>query len=110
MRKTMLLAVMLALTVLVMAAAPAIARDNHNNNRHNDKNNNFFDRHHDFDHNGDHNDFFFTGISPVSDFEDVDVDVEEVGNNNDLEGECFVTDIDGNGSIDDWEVEITCFV
>jgi len=104
--------VMLALTVLMMAAAPALARDNYHN-RHNDKNNNFFDRHHDFndfDHNGDHNDVVFTGISPFLVAPEVDVDVEEVGKNNDLEGECFVTDIDGNGSIDDWEVELTCFV
>src|SRR4051794_40739417 len=112
MRKTMLLAVMLALTALMMAAAPALARDNHNN-RHNDKNNNIFDRHHDFnnlDHNGHRNDVVFTGISPFLVAPEVDVDVEEVGNNHNLEGECLVTDIDGNGFIDDWEVELTCFV
>lgn len=102
----MLLAAMLALTVLMMAAAPAMAHDNH----HNDRNNHFFDRHNDFDRNGDHHDFFLTGISPFLTFDDVDLDVEEVGNNNDLEGECLITDIDGNGFIEDWEAKVTCFV
>ena len=59
----------------------------------------------------DNDGLIFTGFSPFGLFApEIDVNTEEVGENNDWEGECFVTDIDSNGSIDDWEVEITCYV
>lgn len=53
----------------------------------------------------DNEDFF---LNPF----EVDVDTEEVNEESDLEGECFVTEIDGNedGFISDLEVEVTCFV
>ncbi len=64
----------------------------------------------DFDHNevffvDDNEDFF---LEPF----EVDVDTEEVNEDSDLEGECFVTEIDWDedGFISDWEIEVTCFV
>jgi hypothetical protein len=107
MRKTMLLAAIMALTVLMMAAAPAMADvNNHNDRNHNDRNNdnNFFR------HDNDNNFFERNDFEDVLGFENADVDVEEVGDNNDLEGECVLTDVDvnGNGVIDD--ADITCFV
>ena len=58
-----------------------------------------------FDFN-DNEDFFF--LNPF----EVDVDTEEVNEDSDLEGECFVTEIDWDedGFISDWEIEVTCFV
>ena len=54
----------------------------------------------------DDEDFFF--LNPF----EVDVDTEEVNEDSDLEGECFVTEIDWDedGFISDWEIEVTCFV
>jgi len=54
----------------------------------------------------DNEDFFF--LNPF----EVDVDTEEVKEDSDLEGECFVTEIDWDedGFISDWEIEVTCFV
>lgn len=54
----------------------------------------------------DNEDFFF--LNPF----EVDVDTEEVNEDSDLEGECFVTEIDWDedGFISDWEIEVTCFV
>ena len=54
----------------------------------------------------DNEDFFF--LNPF----EVDVDTEEVNEDSDLEGECFVTEIDWDedGLISDWEIEVTCFV
>jgi hypothetical protein len=65
-----------------------------------------------FDFN-DNEDFFFDDDEDffLNPFE-VDVDTEEVNEDSDLEGECFVTDIDWDedGFISDWEIEVTCFV
>jgi hypothetical protein len=64
----------------------------------------------------DHGDFFdidhdFGGLGFL-DFDDdfgfasdVDVDFEEVSDDSDLEDECFLTDVEGDG-----ELEFTCFV
>ena len=124
MRRTkMVLAVIAVMAAILVAfAAPAMADDgrhNKDNDRHDrhDHGFRFFDHNRSFDNDccDDHelfdvDDLVFTGFSPFVFAPKIDVDTEEVGNNNDLEGECFVTDIDGNGFIDDWEVEITCFV
>ena len=116
MRKTMLLAAMLSLTVLMFAAAPAMANNNNDNN--NDDNNvqrnssNIFD-------DGNRNDIFDDGNHIDDGDEDwwgfwglaeVEVETENVGENNALEGECIVTDIDGDEEIEDWEIELTCYV
>ena len=65
-----------------------------------------------FDFN-DNEDFFFDDNEDflLNPFE-VDVDTEEVNEDSDLEGECFVTEIDWDedGFISDWEIEVTCFV
>ena len=65
-----------------------------------------------FDFN-DNEDFFFDNNEDffLNPFE-VDVDTEEVNEDSDLEGECFVTEIDWDedGFISDWEIEVTCFV
>ena len=65
-----------------------------------------------FDFN-DNEDFFFDYNEDffLNPFE-VDVDTEEVNEDSDLEGECFVTEIDWDedGFISDWEIEVTCFV
>ena len=65
-----------------------------------------------FDFN-DNEDFFFDDNEDffLNPFE-VDVDTEEVNEDSDLEGECFVTEIDWDedGLISDWEIEVTCFV
>jgi hypothetical protein len=115
----------LALMAMMMVAlsAPAMADNNGDNNRHdNDRNdnnnnccNNFLDRHDDFgvfnDFSNDDEEDFFTDVSPFFlGADDVDVDFDNVGNNNDLEGECVVTDVDinGDGFIND--ADITCFV
>ena len=120
--KTVLGVVAVMAAILVAFAAPAIADDgrhNKDNDRHDrhDHGFRFFDHNRSFDNDccDDHelfdvDDLVFTGFSPFVFAPEIDVDTEEVGNNNDLEGECFVTDIDGDGFIDDWEVEITCFV
>jgi len=52
--------------------------------------------------------FFFPFVSEV----DVDVDEENVGPRNDREGDCIVTgvDLDLDGLIAEWEIEVTCFV
>ena len=61
----------------------------------------------------DNEDFFFDDNEDffLNPFE-VDVDTEEVNEDSDLEGECFVTEIDWDedGFISDWEIEVTCFV
>ena len=88
MKKTMLIAAMLAITVLMMAAAPAMANNNHHSLN-------------DLD-----DDLFFTGFSPLVVVEDVDF--EEVGDNNRKEGECRIEDMDRDGFIT--EVELECFV
>jgi len=99
MKKTMLLAAMLAITVLMMAAAPAMANNNNNDRNDNDRNlRHFFD---DLD-----DDLFFTGFSPLVVVDDVDF--EEVGDNNRKEGECRIEDRDRDGFIT--EVELECFV
>ena len=131
--KTVLAVIAVMAAILVAFAAPAMADDgrhNKDNDRHDrhDHGFRFFDHNRSFDNDccGDHHlfdndccddhdlfdvdDLVFTGFSPFVFAPEIDVDTEEVGNNNDLEGECFVTDIDGDGFIDDWEVEITCFV
>ena len=120
--KTVLAVIAVMAAILVAFAAPAMAddgrhnKDNDRNDRH-DHGFRFFDHNRSFDNDccDDHelfdvDDLVFTGFSPFVFAPEIDVDTEEVGNNNDLEGECFVTDIDGDGFIDDWEVEITCFV
>ena len=65
----------------------------------------FFDDNEDFFFDA-NEDFFFS--NPF----EVDVDTEEVAEDSDLEGECFVTEIDwdGDGFISDGEIEVTCFV
>ena len=120
--KTVLAVIAVMAAILVAFAAPAMADDgrhNKDNDRHDrhDHGFRFFDHNRSFDNDccDDHelfdvDDLVFTGFSPFVFAPEIDVDTEEVGNNNDLEGECFVTDIDGDGFIDDWEVEITCFV
>ena len=120
--KTVLAVIAVMAAILVAFAAPAMADDgrhNKDNDRHDrhDHGFRFFDHNRSFDNDccDDHelfdvDDLVFTGFSPFVFAPEIDVDIEEVGNKNNLEGECFVTDIDGNGFIDDWEVEITCFV
>ncbi len=65
-----------------------------------------------FDFN-DNEDFFFDDNEDffLNPFE-LDVDTEELNEDSDLEGECFVTEIDWDedGFISDWEIEVTCFV
>jgi hypothetical protein len=131
-RLKVVFALALALAMMVtISVAPAMAKDNNNDNNDNNNNrhdNNFFDRHDDFGCFGcgfnrfndrfdddfeccDDSDLVFTGFSPfLAGVPDIDVDTENVANNSNLEGECFVTDIDGNGFIDQWEIDITCFV
>jgi hypothetical protein len=112
MRRTKMFLATAAVLVAMLAAfaAPAMA-----NNRHDDNccNHNFFDRHDDncckdnfFDrHDVDDNDFIgFTPFISVLD----DLETEQVGNNNPLEGDCVPTDLDFDGFIAEWEV--TCFV
>jgi hypothetical protein len=115
MRKTMLMAAMLSLTVLMFAAAPAMANNNNDNNNDNNvqrNSSNIFD-------DGNRNDIFDNGNHIDDGDEDwwgfwglaeVDVETENVGENNALEGECIVTDIDGDEEIEDWEIELTCYV
>jgi hypothetical protein len=123
-RLKVVFALALALAMMVtISVAPAMAKDNNNGD-----DNNFFDRHDDFgcfgcgfnrfDHESnddfeccDDEDFDVNDFSPfLAAVPDIDVDTENVANNSNLEGECFVTDIDGNGFIDQWEIDITCFV
>jgi len=105
MRRTKIFLATAAVLVAMLAAfaAPAMA-----NNRHDDNccNHNFFDR-----HDVDDNDFIgfspFIGFTPFVSVID-DLDTEQVGNNNPLEGDCVPTDLDFDGFIAEWEV--TCFV
>jgi hypothetical protein len=108
MKKTMLLAAMLALTVLMMAAAPAMANNNHNDNGRNDNDRNDNDHRHFFNDldDLDDDDLFFTGFAPLVGVEDVDF--ENVGDDNRKEGECRVEDRDHDGIIT--EVDLECFV
>jgi hypothetical protein len=121
-------ALALALAMMVtISVAPAMAKDNHNGTNNNDSRldrnddndfgcfgcgfNRFNDRFDDDFECCDDSDLVFTGFSPfLAGVPDIDVDTENVANNSNLEGECFVTDIDGNGFIDQWEIDITCFV
>lgn len=128
-RLKVILALALALAMMVtVSVAPAMAKDNNKNDNRLDKKILRELRHDDFDcfgcgfnrfnHRFDHDfeccddeDLVFTGFSPfLAGVPDVDVDTENVPNNSNLQGDCVVTDIDGNGFIDDWEIEITCFV
>ena len=92
--------------ILALSAGPAIADDgrHHDNNKKHDNNKRFL-IHEDFEIYDDHDDFFDHGF-----VEEVDLEFETVPRHSALVGECLVTDLDGSGSIDDWEVEITCFV
>src|SRR3712207_4517300 len=90
--------------MLALSAAPALADDGrHHNDRDHRKHN---DHHHNKKHNDHHHKKFFDDEH----FVDVEVDFEKVPLRSALVGECVVTDIDGNGFVDDWEVEVTCFV
>ena len=108
----LLTGLMLVATLLIMVAGPAMARDNNCNDRCDDRhddnccNHNFFDRH-------DVDDIDFIGFSPFIGFTPFvsvidDLDIERVGNNNSLEGDCVPTDLDFDDFIAEWEV--TCFV
>jgi spore coat protein C len=124
--KLVLTVVGLMIVMLVALAAPAIADDGRRDGKQHDDKKKFFKDHgkkffdHDFvevdvdfdkrffDHDKkffDHDKKFFD-----HDFVEVDVDFKKVGRHSAWVGNCFVTDIDGNRFIDDWEVEITCFV
>jgi hypothetical protein len=123
MRRTKIFLATAAVLIAMLAAfaAPAMADNRHNDNRDNDNccNHNFFDRHDDnccndnfFDrHDVDDNDFIgvspFIGFTPFVSVLD-DLNTEQVGNNNPLEGDCVPTDLDFDGFIAEWEV--TCFV
>jgi opacity protein-like surface antigen len=103
MRKMMLLALMLAMTL--MAASPALA-DDWNDNEWNHRG---WDGHH-WNNWNDRNDWdddsFFFGFPVVNVVEDVDFD--NVRDRNSLEGECVADDVDLDGWIAEWE--ITCYV
>jgi hypothetical protein len=94
--KLVLTVVGLMIVMLVALAAPAIADDGRRDGKQHDDKKKFFK---------DHGKKFFD-----HDFVEVDVDFKKVGRHSAWVGNCFVTDIDGNRFIDDWEVEITCFV
>ena len=108
--------------MVALSAAPAVADDGrHHNDRDNKKHDRDNKKHdHDrkfFDHDKGFvfvdDDVFLDLEDDIFDdenFVDVEVDFEKVPLRSALVGECFVTDIDGNGFIDDWEIEITCFV
>src|SRR5215212_7793865 len=105
MRRTKMFLATVAVLIAMLAAfaAPAMANNRHDDNCCND---NFFDR-----HDVDDNDFLgfspFIGFTPFVSVID-DLETEQVGNNNPLEGDCVPTDLDFDGFIAEWE--ITCFV
>jgi hypothetical protein len=104
-RTKLILAVLAAMAMfLPVVAAPALADDFHKDFKDfDDEEVEIFDD--DFD---DLDDFGFFLVSDV----EVDVDEEEVGHRNDDEGECFVeeVDLDLDGFIAEWEVDVVCFV
>jgi hypothetical protein len=116
MRRTKVVLAVAAMMVamLVALAAPAMANDkNERNDQHrtnisddnccNNERNHIDDDFGIFD-DGDEDWWGFWGLA------EVEVETENVGENNALEGECIVTDIDGDEEIEDWEIELTCFV
>ena len=115
MRRIKLVLAMAAVVVatLIVTAGPAMA--DHTNRHEENRQERLEDRwdwwedHHHGDVSGaDIDDFGFFLVDEV----DVDVDEEEVGPRNDLEGECFVEEIDWDldGFIAEWEIDIVCFV
>jgi len=114
----LLVGFMLVAMMLATVAGPALANDGKNGNGfngHGNNNNNndccgFNNFHHDdFDccDNDDFDDFDDFGFFPFISVVD-DVDFENVGERNSLEGECVPEDVDLDGFIAEWE--ITCFV
>jgi hypothetical protein len=93
MRRKILLAAMMAFAVMMLSALPAFAGDRSGPVNFGSDGPVDFNHHTDLD-----NTFFVFGDN--DDLDDVDVDFEEVGDNNNREGDCFQT----NGD------EITCFV
>jgi len=113
---------MLVATLLIMVAGPVMADDKDRHDRRDDRQDfrhdlrdDFFDHDFDCDDCDDFDDidvedlgfFPFIGFSPFVSVLD-DLDIEQVGNNNPLEGSCVATDLDFDGFIAEWEV--TCFV
>ena len=113
--------------MVTVSVAPAMAKDNDNDNqldrkilhelRHDDFScfgcgfNRFNHRFDDDFECCDDEDLLFTGFSPfLAGVPDIDVDTKNVPNNSNLQGDCFVTDVDVNGDGFINDLDVLCFV